>query len=305
MRRRINIHNKKINPKYTVVVDTSKKTLKKINKKIGFPLIVKPTGLAASQFVSICFHKEELEAILKKMFKKIQIAADKKTSHKEQKILVEQFMEGDMYSVDAYVTSRGKIHFCPMVHVKTGNTIGFDDFFGYRQITPTLLKNQNIEKAHAVASEAIHALGLRSTTVHIELMKMEDLWKVIELSPRLGGFRHNLYEYSFGINHTMNDILIHAGKKLSIPRKRKGYTVAMKFFAKKEGRLTKLKGIKKAQKLASFKTIKINKHIGDMCTYAKNGGGSVFNIIMFNKERSKLLADIRRLEQMIVIETKK
>ncbi len=78
----------------------------------------------------------------------------------------------------------------------------------------------------------------------------------------------------------------------------------MKFFAKKEGKLIKLTGIKKAQELKSFKRIYISKKVGDSCTYAKHGGVSVFNIILFNKDRSLLLADIRRLEKMIHIETK-
>ena len=205
MRRKLYTYNKKISPKYTLVSDTSEKSLEKIEEKIGFPLIAKPTGLAASQLVSICYHKEELEKVLKNIFKNIKRISKKKGAQNQQ-ILVEQFMEGDMYSVDGYVTNRGKLYFCPMVHVKTGNTIGFDDFFGYRQMTPTLLKTTSIKQAHAVAKEAVHALGLRSTTVHVELIRMEGGWKVIELSPRMGGFRHSLYEFSFGINHTINDI---------------------------------------------------------------------------------------------------
>ena len=79
----------------------------------------------------------------------------------------------------------------------------------------------------------------------------------------------------------------------------------MKFFAKQEGNLTKLRGVKKAQVLSSFKKIYINKKVGDRCTFAKNGGSSIFNIILFNTSRSALLADIRRLENMIEIQTQK
>lgn len=305
MRRRLCAYNKKISPKYTVVTDTSQKSLQKIEEKIGFPMIAKPTGLAASKYVSLCFHKDELKNVLDKLFKKMQVVEKKNKVPKQQKILVEQFMEGDMYSVDGYVNSKGKVYFCPMVNIKTGITVGFDDFFGYRQMTPTLLGKKSIEQAHDVATQATHALALRNTTVHIELMKMEDMWKVIELSPRIGGFRQHMYAYSYGINHALNDILIRGGKKPIIPAKRKGYSVAMKFFAKKEGRLTKLKGIKKIETIKSLKSIRLRKKIGDYCTYAKNGGDSVLNIIMFNKDRAKLLADIRRLEQMILIETKK
>lgn len=305
MRRRLYTYNKKISPAYTVVSDTSKKSLKKIEEKIGFPMIAKPTGLAASKYVSLCFHKDELKNILHKLFKKMRVEEKKHSIPKIQKVLVEQFMEGDMYSVDCYVNGKGKVYFCPMVNIKTGNTIGFDDFFGYRQITPTLLGKKSIAEAQAVATQGIHALALRNTTVHIELMKMEAMWKVIELSPRIGGFRQQMYLYAYGINHALNDVLIHGGKKPIIPAKRHGYSVAMKFFAKKEGRLTKLKGIKKITAIKSLKFVRVRKNIGDYCTYAKNGGDSVLNIIMFNKDRPALLADVRRLEQMIHIETNK
>lgn len=303
MRERLKTHDKSIAPAFTIVNDTSADTLKKIVDKIGFPLVAKPAGLAASRLVSICYHREELEDVLKKTFKKISALYKKTNGRWEPKVLVEQFMDGDMYSIDGYVSRRGTVRFCPMVHIKTGKNIGFDDFFGYLQMTPTLLKKDSVEKAERVATEAVHALGLRSTTVHIELMKTEAGWKIIELGPRIGGFRHLMYELSYGINHTMNDILTHLGKKPLITKKVKGYTVAMKFFAKKEGRLTKLTGIKKAQGLASFKKLYQNKKIGDQCQFAKHGGSSVFDIILFHEKRSELLADIRRLEKYVNIET--
>ncbi|MBT3949126.1 ATP-grasp domain-containing protein [Candidatus Parcubacteria bacterium] len=304
MRQKLSKHDRKLSPPFMVVSDMQKDTIQKIKKRVGFPLVVKPSGLSSSKLVTICFHKEELEQALKRVFKKLN-GVNKKNKEKKQKVLVEQFMDGLMYSVDCYVTGRETIYFCPMVHIKTGNDIGFDDFFGYRQMTPTLLNKKNIEKAHTVSKQAIKALKLKNTSVHIELFKTEGGWKIIELTPRLGGLRHAMYQLSYGIDHNMNDIFMHVPKKPFVPKKRKGYTAALKFFAKKEGRLTKLTGIKKAQKLESLHEIMINKKIGSRCRYAKNGGGSVFNIILFNENRSKLLADIRRLEKMIDIQTKK
>lgn len=303
MRRRLFTYNKKITPAYTVVTDTSKSSLEKIERKVGFPLVVKPTGLAASRLVTICFHKEELEASLKKVFKKINSVYQETGGNWTPQVLVEQFMEGDMYSIDGYVSGRGKVYFVPIVHIKTGRMIGFDDFFGYQQMTPTKLSKESVAGAREVARQAVKALSLRSTSVHIELMKTEDGWKIIELAARVGGYRQQMYEYSYGINHTANDILIRIPEQVHIKRKIKGYTAYMKFFAKKEGHLSKLTGIKRSQELKSFKEIIVNKKIGDLCTYAKSGGTSVFNILLFHAQRAELLADIRRLEQMVKIET--
>jgi hypothetical protein len=217
-------------------------------------------------------------------------------------VLVEEFMDGSLYSIDAYVSQFGKIFFCPLVSVKTGKTIGFDDFFGYIQMTPPNLNPDSIQGAEIVAEQAIKALGLRSTTAHIELLRTEQGWKIVEVGARVGGFRHMLYEFSFGINHTMNDVLIRSGKKPDVKKKIIGHSAAMKFFAKKEGTLVKLTGIKKIQELKSMKKLYMYKKIGDSCKFAKHGGSSVFNLILVNKDRSELLADIRRIEQTVDIQ---
>jgi len=309
MRERMDVYNKNINPRFTVITDDSKESLNLIEEKVGFPLIAKPSGLAASRLVSICFHREELEEVLKRTFKKLEGAykehkyEDMGKNGKETRLLVEQFIEGEMHSIDAYVNATGEVWFCPMVHVKTGKEIGFDDFFGYQQMTPATLNEVSVQTAQIAALSAIRAVGLRSCTVHVEMMKTEGGWKIIEMAPRPGGFRHMMYEFSYDINHTVNDVLVRTGDKPIIPKKLKGYAVAMKFFAKQEGKLFKLQGIKKAQELKSLKKLYVHKKVGDQCTYAKHGGSSVFDLIMFNKDRSELLADIRRLEKMIDIET--
>ncbi len=302
MRRRFKGYDPKITPKYMYVKDASNETLQKVEEKVGFPLIVKPTGLAVSLLVNIAYHPEELKQNLQKVFRKLK-SLSKGYAGKEPRVLVEQFMEGTMYSVDAYVNSRGTVYFCPMVSVKTGKEAGFDDFFGYQQMTPTKLKKSSIENAQKVAEKSVHALGLRSTTAHIELMRTEQGWKVIEVGPRIGGFRHNMYELSYGIDHTANDIFIRIPRKPKIPKKVLGYTAVFKIFPQNPGIITTLKGVKKIQKLKSFYALHVNQKVGDRANAASDGGRSVFNVTLFNEERSKLLADIRRMEQLIEIKT--
>lgn len=302
MRKRFRAYDKKITPKFAIVKDVKNTTLKDIEKKVGFPLIIKPTGLAGSRLVTIAFHKEELGTSLNKVFRSIRQVYKEVNGRGEPRVLVEQFLEGKLYSIECFVNSRGKIYFTPMVEVKTGYDIGYDDFFGYQQITPTVLSDNTIDEAHKIATSAIKALALRSSTAHVELLKTESGWKVIEVGPRVGGFRQDLYELAYGINTTINDVYIRIPKVPVIPKRRKGYAAAMKFFAKEEGVIKTLKGIKKSKELKSFKKITVNKKVGDRAKYAKNGGSSIFNILLFNKERPALLADIRRLEQMVKIE---
>ena len=304
MRKRFSAYDKKITPKFCVVEDYSVKTLKELKEKVGFPLMVKPSNLAASLMISICFYEEELKDTLRVALKKIKKMYKDNKRKKDPKLLVEQFMEGNMYSIDAYVNSRGKVYFCPLVKVKTGKQIGFDDFFGYQQMTPAKVKRSSIEKAHQVTKASIHSLGLRSSSAHVELMRTEEGWKVIEIGPRVGGYRDVLYKLSYGINHGMNDVLIRIPKNPIIPKKVKGHSAYMKIFAKKEGKLKSITGSKKIKELESCLQFRIDKKVGDTCKFAKNGGRCVCKLVLFNKDRSALLADIRKVEQLLKIETK-
>ena len=304
MRRRFKLLAPRFSPKYTIVKGNTVEERKRIIGKIGFPMIVKPTNLAQSLLVSLCYHEDELKRALTQMEKKIcEIYRENKRTE-EPRMMVEAFMEGDMYSVEAYVNSRGKVYFCPMVRVLTGHNIGHEDFFNYLHMSPTSLKSASIERAHVAAEAGIHALGLRNTTAHVELMKIDDDWKIIEIGPRVGGFRVELHRLSCDIDHSLNDMLIRLPKRPVIPKKCKGYAAALKWYSKKEGKIVALKGIKKCQELASFVDISLNRKIGDRAQFARNGGKAIFSLTLFNTERPKLLADIKRVEKLIEVQVK-
>lgn len=301
MRRRMKTHDAKITPEFTLVKQNSKVERDRVIKKVGFPMIVKPANMAGSLFVSICYHESELEKSLRTLFRRIKTAYEKDGRIEKPRVIAEAYMDGDYYSIDSYVNSRGGIYHCPLVKQVTGRSIGHDDFYNYLQITPSKLKRETVERANRVAEKAIHALGLRSTIAHTELIKIDDEWKVVEIGARMGGFRHVLHQLSCDIDHSLNDILIRIPKKPRVPKKCKGYACAMKWFADKEGIITEMKGIKKIEQLESFHKLAVNKKVGDRTVFARNGGRSVFNLLMYNEDRSKLLADIRRVEKMVEI----
>jgi biotin carboxylase len=301
MRKRFKIYDSSITPKFTLIKEDSKEERARIAKKIGFPMIIKPTNLSGSLFVSICYHEEDLEKTLSSILRKINKAYEKDIRLEEPKLIAEEYMDGDMYSIDSYVNEHGEVYHCPLVKVVTGKKIGHDDFFGYLQITPPLFKRSTVEKAEIVATKGIRALGLRNTITHTELMKIDDEWKVVEIGARMGGFRHVLHSLTCNIDHTLNDILIRIPEKPIIPKKCNSFACAMKWFANKEGKITEMKGIKKIEQLESFHSIEINKKIGDRAVFARNGGRSIFNLFLHNKDRSRLLADIRRVEQLVKI----
>jgi len=303
MRKAFKRYAPQITPKFIRVKKITDVIIKKIIENVGFPCVIKPTNLSKSKLVITSYDKEELLKNLEDAFRKIKSLYKKDFAETEPKIIVEQLMEGQMYSIDGYVNSYGKMFYTPIIEIKTGKDAGYDDLFMYTQITPSVLAKEEEEKAQNVVLKATHAVGLRSCTVHCELMKTPKGWKVIELASRTGGFREELLYYSFGIRHNLNDFLIHLGKKPILKKTRDMQTVFMKFWPHKSGKIVAINGLKKAQSLKSLAKLRQEKKVGDYAGLSKHGHTFVVGFTLCTKTRSELLADIRKLEKLIKIET--
>ncbi len=302
MRRHFKVADSSISPKYTLVKNAEDIELDRVIAKVGLPMIVKPTNLAQSLLISVCHHKDELRKAVKDILKNIDKIYEENGRTEKPRIIAEEYMEGLQYSIDAYVSGRGKVTCCPLVRQKTGHDIGRDDFFGYLQSTPTSLSSITVKRAQDVVKRGVHALGLRNTTVHVELMRVDNDWKIIEIGARIGGFRPKLHRLSCGINHGMNDVLVRMGKQPIVPRRCKRFAAAIKYYAKEEGEIKSILGLKKIEKLDSFHSIEMRKKRGDKSVFAKNGGGAIFVLYLVNDSRSDLLADIKRFESTISVE---
>lgn len=301
MRKRLKLFDPKHTPRFTLIKNNTKQERQKVIDKVKFPLVIKPTNLAASTLVSICYHEEELEKTLRVAFRKLKVLYEKNNRTEVPRLMAEEYMEGDMYSLDAYVNTRGELYFCPLVKVITGKNKGHDDFYNYLRITPVKLKKTSIETAQDRVTKAVHALGLHNVTVHVELIRTDDEWRIIEVNPRIGGFRHILHNLSCDIDHSLNDILIRLPKKPIIPKKCKGFAAAMRYYPDQEGKVLQINGLKKIKELPSFHSIRMRSKVGERSYFSKNGGKGIFDVTLYNEDRAKLLADIRRIEQAVKV----
>ena len=100
----------------------------------------------------------------------------------------------------------------------------------------------------------------------------------------------------------MKEILVRRGKPPVVPRRCKRFSAAIKYYAKEEGEIVSILGLKKIEKLNSFHQIEMRKKRGDKSVFAKNGGGAIFVLYLVNDSRAELLADIRRVEATVKVE---
>ena len=276
--------------------------IQEITKKIGFPCITKPLNLTKSRLVIKSNNLEELKSNLKNTFRKIKSVYKNVHSESEPIVLAEEYIEGDLYSIDVYVNSKGKIYFTPIVKVVTGKDIGIDDFFNYYRLTPADLNSNEEKKAQLVAKKAIKATGPTSITLHIELMKTKTgAWKIIELQTRPGGYRNEMLKLSYGIKHYENDFLNRMGKKPIIPQKVKSYTAVFEIFPEREGKLASVRGIEKMKKLKSFVRYEQAKNIGEPCGFSRDGYIYVLQVILNHKNKKVFERDLEGMREIVKI----
>lgn len=304
MRKKIAEFDDTLGPLYEVVENASDTTIRHLSQRMSFPLIVKPSGLSASMLVNKCANQEELQKVLNLLFEKIHSIYTKKKGRGKPSVIVEEFIEGRLYSTDVYVGTKENIIFCPFVQVTTGREVGQEDFFGYMQLVPSDLNTQDETEAKIISKKAIHALQLEHTIAHVELMRTDSGWKVIEVGPRMGGFRAILYKQSYNIDHKINEVLIRLGKEPFVPRKQQRYVVALKLYPNKEGILTRIRGIRKIRALSSYHSASKNKKNGKDVLFARHGGSSVVDVILANESKEMLLNDVKEVEKIVEIQVR-
>lgn len=299
MRKLMEAYDASLVPKYIEAPNANLETIDEIETSLTYPMVVKPSGLEGSLLVSYVSDRSELEQSLATTYRLAQGSYDEWIKRQRPTVLVEEFMEGDMYTVDVYIDATGGCVFTPAILDITGRKAGFEDFFVYKDILPSGLKVNEERKAQEVARTACCALGLRSITAHVELMHTESGWKIIELGPRIGGDRHDLLERAYGINHIVNDIRNRAGEKPEISRDLQKNVVIYWMYARTEGVLKAVHGLEETKKLSSYVELRQNISIGDPVLFAKNGGDLVVHVTLSNTDKDQLEKDMSAMESAI------
>jgi D-alanine-D-alanine ligase-like ATP-grasp enzyme len=299
MRDRLRAYDENLVPKYCYIGQKDLPNLKQLVAGFSYPVIVKPGSLWSSFLVSECKDEKELEKCLQETFAVIRKVYGQLRRETEPGVLVEEMMQGDMYSTDIYVAQDGTMECLPLVQVLTANDVGEQGFYGYRCIIPTGLSEEETNKAFTAAKAAVRALNLRSTTAHVELFHTKDGWKIIELGARIGGYREGLYREAYGIEHHYNDLANRAGMRPKTSHTPIKHARAENIFADMEGVIEAIEGLEEARKLESIVYVEKHADVGDEALFAQNGGDLLVDAILSNEDQQKLDKDVAELRKLI------
>ncbi len=271
-------------------------------RKYGFPVIVKPSGLSQSQLVNVCTNLEELIQRVSYVFDHIEEVYKQNRVTRAPKVIIEQYIKGQQYSVDSYVDHDGNIAHTPICTQVIGYDIGQNNFETLYSTYTNELNQSQKDIIFNTVSKAIQSLNVKGNPTHTEVRLSDDgICKVVEVNVRTGGYRATMLEHSYGIDHVSNAIKTYLNEPVEISDEFLAHTSAPQFWAKEEGILLSVEGLEEVYKLKSYKAghpnIEIGKHVGP----ADLGYPKLVHLILSHENKEQLFNDIARARELIKV----
>lgn len=303
MREVIGAYSPDLVPKVQSVNSAEDDEVKKVLDNLSFPMIIKPTGLSDSTLVTKVHNRVELQRKLEKAFAVIDEIYKKNRGNGKPGIIVEEFMSGDLYSIDGYVDHNGKVWLLPLLRSKSAYQVGLEGFYIYQTETHHNLTEEQDKAGRKATEDAIKAVGLRSSVAHVELFNTADGWKIIELGARPGALRQEVYEKSYGVDHALNELLIKIGLTPEINDKAITQSMIFKIYPGVSGQVKSISGIKEAQHHPSLYKMMVFTKRGEKVLPNNKGGSVAVQGLLFNDDYKKLRNEVAYVRSIIKINT--
>lgn len=282
--------SEKISPAFAEV--TNETEVRLFAQQHGFPLILKPANLAKSLLVTRNNDLDELIANYQKSTELLQDTYKKYASSRTPKLIIEEFMEGSVHSVDAFVDSNGTPHILEhIVDYETGYDIGYDDNFHYSRIIPSSMSSEDQNALRRCAETGIKALGMKNSPAHVEIIMTKDGPRIVEIGARNGGYRERMHRLANGIDITGASLQLARGEQPTITATKNSGCAVLELFPKTPGNYEMISNIDTMESLPSLEYLSIKARLGDFVGKSSDGYRAVAIIILANDDIEKLNYD--------------
>lgn len=186
----------------------------------------KSTG---SKDVLLVKNKNQLILAIQSLLKKLP----------NEEILLEEYVDGPQYLVEILVQN-GKVHIIAVVEQEI--TL-FERFIvtGYSLLgqVDKSLYNSLFNAVNSV----IQAFNMKNGACHLEIRRINNDWKLIEINPRIsGGAMNDIIEIGHGINLVQETIQLMLGNKPSLNKKHHKYLYTHYLTVKSKRKLIRVTG---------------------------------------------------------------
>ncbi len=267
-------------------------------KRHSFPLILKKTSAAHSNFVIKTESKEDLLEKLNFLKSKVSgyVASRPIDGYKskvaECQLLLEEMLHGRELTVDTFVSKGVFIH-TPICEYTMTHELGINDSYLPIRTMPTSLSENQEKLVHETVEKALSALTAKNCICHTELFFDEEAntCKVVETTLRGGGNRAEMTRLSTDYDYSLSVFKATVDLEIESPQKPFKAISVIEYFAEGKGIIKEL-NLDFLNKNKAVSNIKITCQIGDAVEQAKFGGKFIVSLFVEaeNSFESKKLA---------------
>ncbi|CDZ41441.1 Phosphoribosylglycinamide synthetase ATP-grasp (A) domain protein [Neorhizobium galegae bv. officinalis] len=200
---------------------------------IGLPVIVKPAIGTGSAGVRLCRSDVELAKHTASLLGGTQV------QQSPARILVEEFAEGPLYSVDTMGDA--------VIAVGVAEFSGLPQFVPYESMFPASLTDRELSNITDVSLRCLEALGLAWGPTNIEFRWTNRGPVLIEVNPRLPGWTNpRLIQLAYGFDLVKEHIKLVVGGKCDLRRTTSRVAAARFIVSDQDGILETIEGTSSA-----------------------------------------------------------
>lgn len=292
----------KISPAFAVI--TSQDELISFTHTHSFPFILKPANLAKSLLVTKSDNLTELLRNYSAAMASIEQLYKKYVPNRPPKLLIEEFLEGTIHSVDAFIDSEGEPHVLDqIVDYQTGYDIGYDDNFHYSRLVPSRLSKTDQDALRNVAAVGCESLKMRSTPAHIEIIMTHSGPRIVEIGARNGGYRERMHRLAHDIDITGAALALAFGKQPQIHALKNEPCAVIELFPKNPGIFKEIVHESQLKELASYRYSAIKVDAGQFVGKAGDGYKMCAVIILHHENNDIFNSDLSYVNSSVYVET--
>ncbi len=293
----------KISPDFLTV--TSESEVTEFANMHQFPLILKPANLSKSLLVTKNHDMQELLENYRKTTSVIDDIYRKYAPDRTPKLIIEEFMEGTIHSVDAFVDHKGEPHVLEhVVDYQTGYDIGFDDNFHYSRILPSKLSARDQAAIRHCAEVGVKSLGMKSSPAHIEIIMTQAGPRIVEIGARNGGYRERMHKLANDLDVLGASLSLALDDALNIKSSRNDHCAVLELFPRKQGVFAGIKNLEKLEQLKSLRSYSVKVKPGEVVGKASDGFKSPLIITLHNTDGATFKSDLSVINSDVAVQTK-
>jgi len=270
----------------------------------AFPIILKPANLAKSLLVTKSSSLDELLANYRRSIELLQTTYKKYAPHRQPKMIIEEFLEGSIHSVDAFVDKAGTPQVLEqVVDYQTGYDIGYDDNFHYSRLLPSKLSPEDQAALRHCAEVGIKALGMASSPAHVEVIMTDDGPRIVEIGARNGGYRERMHDLADGIDIIKLALDLSLGITPEITSSKHEPVAVLELFPKQPGAFAGIHNEAELRKLPSLAYLSIKPNLGEFVGKAGDGYKMCAVVILHHNDTAQFNKDLDFVNKSVYVET--